>query len=109
MGYDIDLPAAGLLHDLKDLLPQDQSVVLHGPPGLLMSVVYLCAVSHKLSGNPPPVIEIVEIPETNAVNQEQRVFCAADLMFHPHIVQADLTGVVVNLLSCKPPHVQGQS
>ena len=109
MGNDVHLLLPVLPKDLKNFFPEDPGVFLHSPPGLLVAVKDPGSVFLQRPGDPPPIVKIMKILEAHAMDQQQRIFCAAHILFRPHIVQADPVKDMVRLLLCQTAHIESQA
>ena len=66
MRDDVDLFTAGLLYDLQNLFADVFGIIHDGSKRLLIAIVDRGSVPGQFPGNTSPVVEKVQIAETNA-------------------------------------------
>ena len=96
MGDDVDLLGAGLLEDLDDRLLDLESAGADVARGFLAAVENGRAVLDQFGGDSAPVIQVLGIPEENAVDHEERIFRLAQLERFARFVAPVTLALILN-------------
>ena len=69
MGYKVDFITVVFFHDFFNGGFDGGPVILNGTPGFLMTIVDQGAVLYQFFWYPAPIVKILQIPETDSVEQ----------------------------------------